>query len=435
MRRLAMLLLLLLPACGGPGPGWREVRPEPLPLDAPLKNPERGFYATGLDPFHPDDAALAEIAENFTLVYPYAGWLPRDRALSKEELAHLETTFRLVKKHGLKLILRFRYGEDGDADLDLIQEHVRQLLPIVRENADLVYVFQAGFLGRWGEWHCWQASATCHDDAETKAWLLDELLAGLPPELPIALRYPADKLRYLGLDISQPPARPLEGKTARRLVHHNDCYLAGPTDTGTYPEEDPEAWRAFVYAENDRLPYGGETCEENPPRTDGENALKESARAHLDYLNSEYHDGLIRAWKQDGTYAALAAWLGYRIGLVRARWPEAVPAGGRFTLEITLQNTGFARLKRARPGFLFFASGDGRQAMPLPLDLTQLGPGETRTWRLRLVAPDLKGPVQIGLWFPDPSPRLRDDPRYAIRLASALPFENGVNRLGTLRLR
>ncbi len=435
MRRLAILLLLLLPACGKPRTPWQEVRPEPLPLAFPLKNPERGFYATDLDPFHPDEAALAEIAQNFTLVYPYGGWLPRDRALTEEELGSLKTTFDLVKKHGLKLILRFRYGEDGDAELDLIREHVRQLLPIVRENADLVYVFQAGFLGRWGEWHCWEATATCHDDAETKAWLLDELLAGLPPELPIAIRYPPDKLRYLGLDASRPPAAPLEGETALRLAHLNDCYLADPTDNGTYPEEDPEAWRAFVYAENDRLVYGGETCAINPPRTDGENALNESARAHLDYLNSEYHDDLIQAWKEDGTFERFAARLGYRISLVRARWPKAVPAGGAFTLEITLQNTGFARLKKARTAFLVFEGETERKNVPLALDLTALGPGERRTWGLRLSAPDLEGPVRIGLWFPDPSPRLRDDPRYAIRLASELPFEGGVHELGTLELR
>ncbi len=434
MRRgVALLILALLSACGAEPSRWVTRTPAPLPLTEPLKNPERGFYLTGLDLFDPEaGAALDEIAAaGVTLVYPYDTWLPRDRALTAAELETLKANLYRLRSQGLKLVLRFRYGEDGDADLGLIERHLGQLLPVVRENADLVYVFQAGFLGRWGEWHCWRATAICHDDAETKAWLLDQLLKELPPELPIAVRYPAAKVRYLGLPTDHPPKRPLFG----RIAHHNDCWLASETDNGTYPEQGAAAWRVFVYTENDRLPYGGETCAKNPPRTDGAQALAEAAAAHLDYLNREYHEGVLKAWKKDGTYAAFAARLGYRIGLVRARWPEEAPAGRAFVLELTLKNTGFARLKRRRTAYLVFDWCDELQAVPLPLDLTELGPGETRSWRLKVTPPDLDGVVRLGLWFPDPSKRLKDDPRYAIRLASRLDFVQGVNWLGDLTLR
>ncbi len=250
MRGLGILiLLLLLTSCKAEVP-MHTLRP--APLEGALRNPERGFYRTGLDLFDPEnEAAIAKLAASgVTLVYPHDTWLPQDRELSGDEIEALKTSFERLEKYGLKLVLRFRYREEGDAPLDVIETHLDQLLPIVRENADLVYVFQAGFLGRWGEWHCWRATEVCHDDDHAKAWLLNRLLKGLPEDLPIAVRYPVDKVKYRGFPADHPPKEPLFG----RIAHHNDCWLANATDMGTYPEEDPEAWRAFVYAENDRLP-------------------------------------------------------------------------------------------------------------------------------------------------------------------------------------
>lgn len=41
------------------------------------------------------------------------------------------------------------------------------------------------------------------------------------------------------------------------------------------------------------------------------------------------------------------------------------------------------------------------------------------------------GDYQLGLWLPDASERLRDDPRYAIRLSSGAAWDgaSGVNLL------
>ncbi len=432
MRGLGFLiLLLLLASCNAEVP-FLTLRP--APLEEALRNPERGFYRTGLNLFDPDnEAAIAGLAASgVTLVYPHDTWLPRDRELSTDELKALEASFERLAAHGLKLILRFRYGEEGDAPLDVIETHLDQLLPVVRKNADLVYVFQAGFLGRWGEWHCWQTTGVCHDDDQTKAWLLDRLLEGLPEDLPIAVRYPADKVKYLSLPADAPPDEPLFG----RIVHHNDCWLADATDMGTYPEEDHETWRAFVYTENDRLVYGGETCARNPPRTDSENALAEAERAHLDYLNAEYHDGLIEEWKQDGTFARLAARLGYRLELTYAAWPEEAKTGAPFPLTLRLKNTGFSRLKHPRPAYLVFESPGGRLELPLAaLDLRAIGPGETKEYTLTPRAPTVPGAYRLGLWFPEASKKLEDNPLFAIQLASELTFEEGVNWLGALSVR
>ena len=431
MRGLGILILLFLfTSCKAEVP-IHTLRP--APLEGALRNPERGFYRTGLDLFDPDnEATIAELAASgVTLVYPHDTWLPRDRALSGNELEALKTSFQRLEKHGLKLVLRFRYGEAGDAPLDLIETHLDQLLPIVRENADLVYVFQAGFLGRWGEWHCWRATGVCHDDDPTKAWLLKRLTDKLPEDLPIAIRYPVDKVKYRGFPADRPPKEPLFG----RIAHHNDCWLADATDMGTYPEEDPEAWRAFVYAENDRLPYGGETCALNPPRTNGENALSEAERAHLDYLNAEYHEEVLKSWARSGALEEFARRLGYRIELVQASWPYETKTGGLFPLSLALKNTGFSRLKRPRPAYLVFENAGKRSLVRLGLELTALPPEEEKGYHFQAQAPNEPGLYRIGLAFPDPSPRLAPNPRYALRLASAIPYDEGIHWLGTLEVR
>ncbi len=431
MRRLGLLMLFFLLAACQAKPPLQTLRP--APLEDALRNPERGFYRTGLDLFDPDnEAAIAELAASgVTLVYPYDTWLPRDRALSGDELEALKTSFQRLEKYGLKLILRFRYSEEGDAPFDVIETHLDQLLPIVRKNAYLVYVFQAGFLGRWGEWHCWRATGICHDDAPTKAWLLKRLTEELPEDLPIAIRYPVDKVKYRGFPTDRPPSEPLFG----RIAHHNDCWLANATDMGTYPEEDPKAWRAFVYAENDRLPYGGETCAWNPPRTDGENALSEAERAHLDYLNAEYHEEVLKSWARSGALEEFARRLGYRIELVQARWPYGTKTGGLFPLSLALKNTGFSRLKRPRPAYLVFEKAGKRSLVRLGLELTALPPGKEKSYHFLAQAPNEPGLYRIGLAFPDPSPRLASNPRYALRLASAIPYDEGIHWLGTLEVR
>ncbi len=420
------------------------MRPDPLPLTAPLPNPERGFYRTDLNPFDPDPEALAAMSSEVRLVYPYQGWLPRDRPLRQEELAGLRRTFRLVRENGLKLVLRFRYGEDGDADWGVIETHLDQLLPIVRENADLVYVFQAGFLGRWGEGHCWRATAVCHDDWNSKRRLLDRLFSELPAGLPIAVRYPLDKARYLAGRPPPAPPVPLDhppsgAAGAERLAHFNDCFLSSATDVGTYPEENPGTWRAYVYAENDFLPFGGETCaptdRDDPGRTRPPRVLEELAAAHPDYLNAEYHPGMLRAWREAGVLEEVAARLGYRLELLEARWPAAVPARGGAVLELVLRNRGFARPKRRRPAYLVVSRGGRGRPYPLALDLRRLAPGEVVRTRIAVELDEAPGRAELGLWFPDPSRRLRSDPRYALRLASDLPFREGVHRLGEIELR
>ncbi|WP_457631832.1 DUF4832 domain-containing protein [Oceanithermus sp.] len=453
----ALLLSAVLLAGCSAADRWTTLTPPALPLAQNVLNPGRGFYdGSSVDLWNPDPDAYARVRDRgLTLAYADATWLPGDHVLSDDELARLQEGLDLVRESGFKLILRFRYSDQGDADWSVISGDLEKLAPLIRDNADVIAVLQAGFLGRWGEWHCWEATTVCHDGAAEKAYVLDKLLAALEgTDVPVAVRYPPDKSRYLGdvqfddYDAVPPPPPPVGSfadglgeneKNRARIAHHNDCFLSSADDMGTYPNEPPERieqWRTFTYAENEFLPYGGESCVpadvDDPERSSGPNALAEMARAGVDYLNADYHPDMLAGWRADGVYDEIAARLGYRLVLEEVAWSE--PAAGRpWQLRLTVRNDGFSRLKRRYQVFLVLAGASGERTVPLELDLRRVAPGQSQTYAAELTAPPA-GSWRLGLAVRDPAQRLAERAEYSIRFANKLDYD-GVNWLGSLSVR
>lgn len=405
------------------------------PTAADFPNPERGFYraaSTTLDALA-DSEVQAAYADGYRLIYvrinlePYrAGPIPAD------VLARLEAALTRAHAGGVKLIVRATYNyprgeteyrDAQDAPLPVVLEHLEQLKPLFAANSDVIAFVQAGFIGAWGEWH---TSSNDLTTPEAKARIRDALLDAVPATRFVQFRYPPDLQAWAATGVT------------RRIGFHNDCFLASVADVGTY-DEDPgvrEEQRAFTDRLGDTAPFGGETCnpadEAGPtPRTGCDDILSEGARFNLVYLNDGYYRRLFhQRWSAGGCMDQVRRSMGYRLEVVDAVWPDAATAGQRLEIDLTLRNTGWARLANPRAVQIVLRnpeSGAVRRLNVEGVDPRDWLPGQTAAVRLGVALPaDLpSGRWQVSIALPDPHDRLKNDPRYAIRFANSDDRSNG----------
>ena len=78
----------------------------------------------------------------------------------------------------------------------MIAGHIEQLAPVVKANADQVYVLQAGFIGSWGEWH--SSVTNLHANKTAVSNVVEaELFKLLPPDRKINVRVPVRNRKRL----------------------------------------------------------------------------------------------------------------------------------------------------------------------------------------------------------------------------------------------
>ncbi len=432
--RLASALCAALLALAGcatpPGPEPTPTARTFAPTDADIPNPERGFFSPLDIMTAPTDYATIRTALGHTLVHTNVRLdAYRDRDLPPEVLDTLSASLTDIRAGGVKIILRFTYNlgpypdSEPDASLEQVLRHITQLKPILQANGDVIAWMEAGFVGAWGEWHTSTHGLSEDDDA--KLAIVDALLDALPANRAIQLRYPGD-IRFL---IGQPltPETALtaaaSGDMRYRIGHHNDCFLASDTDQGTYERTGAtiEDEKIFIAAVTAYTPMGGETCQNNPPRSECPSALEELARFHYTEINASYNPQVIRSWRRGGCEDEIRRRLGYRLVLDQAEVDGEVRPGGVLDLSVTLHNEGFSAPVNPRSVEVVL-DGPSRFVVALTgVDPRLWAPGESLTFstRLRVPANAPAGSYRLGLWLPDAAPTLRDVPVYAIRFANA----------------
>ncbi len=207
--------------------------------NAIFSNPERGFVhmadvkseGENLNPLW-----LANLkSENVTMmnrVFYFDKF--KDQPLSDKELQLIKTDLQLMRDAGIKCVLRFAYTDDmagTDAPLTIVKQHLDQLKPIFEENQDVIAFVQAGFIGAWGEWH---SSSNGLATVENERTVLYKLLSVLPAEIMVQVRTPGAKRDIVGSTSPTDASIAYTADNKARIGHHNDCFLAGGTDYGTY---------------------------------------------------------------------------------------------------------------------------------------------------------------------------------------------------------
>jgi hypothetical protein len=397
------------------------------PSSATLPNPERGWYVWASGDFGAsiDSAALGTAyGTGVRLAYAVVD-LGAFRAtpLSTAFLDGLSTRLGTLRGLGMKAVLRFAYdyaAAGNDAPATQIVSHLQQLAPLLSANEDTIAVFQAGFIGAWGEWHSSKNSnsfgymtnpGVTQAQADANRLLVrDAILAAVPPSIPIAFRYPADLVKWWPQATQQ-----------RRAGLHNDCWLAGPTDTGTYASQ---AERTYVAALSTSATFGGETCDADTPlRTSCADVRAEGAQYHLSYLNRQFYAGFITAWTAGGCLDEVTRQMGYRLQLDEVSHPARAAAGSTVQVTVKLRNVGWARLFSARPlavrltqGAQVFTASSAQLLSSLPAQATG---SSTFTVDVPIPAGAPRGSYEVSLAAPDVFPRTRADARFAIRFANA----------------
>lgn len=489
-----------------------------------LRNPERGWRTEAVFG-EPDGSSFyrmaAHLKDRLPAAYSDATWLLDARhyepfgltlaqmycyldqfqegAISAEKLDAIQRGFDGLRGAGLKAVLRFAYEKSMEEKkgpaLDTILKHLDQLAPVIRENADVIFVLQAGFVGAWGEWH--SSANKLEADHANLAAVVKKLLEVLPENRMTQVRVPKYKKWVLGegfqvLDAS----RAFSPIPAARIGFHNDGFLAGKTCGGTWLEQpflsnpgNPEF--DYMTAECPYVAVDGELFwSDIDGRVDGFKAAQRMRLHHYSsfsiahsYSEMEGKPLGIDVWMKTPLDAAQATdaelpvsdgyfednegrpiartefeyirdHLGYRIELQEAAWPESARAGAPLKVGVSLINRGFSTLINPRSPYLALIDARNNVAWTHKLETDPRGwqpftPGESGYAPLihkvageAALPPHLPpGTYLLGLWLPDEADSLREDARYAVRAANRdVPWwtapggKYGINILGFIQV-
>ena len=372
-----------------------------------------------------------------------------------------------LRQAGLKVILRFTYnwpcldpdasgcegGRDHDAPIGVILQHMRQLAPTIQKNRDVIKTLQAGFIGRWGEWH----NSTFQDNGSpaTHNRFLDEYTRLFDGVVGLEVRTPYVLLDYNRHRFGQ--GTPLRVRELG-IGLHDDAFGEGATDAGTFlPEQpvntpDPAFYKLcdlkraalamshyFTMTAEATGIYDGRKRHQCAALPDPPDALGYAAAYSLSSFQLGFRPAVMRNWVSTGIFDEIVRTTGPHLLLVDSQLWIGGAQDDKLFVKLRLKNRGWAGISRSR-GLTLVLRRDGGPTLtfPLDVDLRWVRAGQTLpvARQIRLGRDLPPGRYQAFLQAADPAPRLADDPRYALLFENqAVPDERtGLNRLGAFTL-
>ncbi len=414
------------------------------PSSALIANPERGFYGAGghceksafsqsvLQGYRTNDANTLVICVFYLSSFKTA-------PINATTLNFFQKQMDTVRAAGLKVLVRFAYTEStagDDASLSWVKTHLDQLAPYFAANSDVMFVTQQGLIGAWGEGAFSNnfgtgSNLTAQNVADRTA-VLTKLLQVVPANRMVQVRTPLMKTRALG-STALSAAEAFSGSNRARVGHHNDCFLHGATDSGTYLNTAVDY--PYLAADSTYLPVGGETCGLSAPRTDCPTALSEMAKFHWSYLNLNFDLDVVNGWRSQGCFNQIKQSLGYRFVLQSGSYSTSGKPGATINVSFTLKNVGWAAPFNARNvQFVLRNTATGALVrLPISTDPRLWLGGNTISvsQALTLPASMASGTYAAFLSLPDSAASLAARPEYAIQFANTNMWEaaTGLNNL------
>jgi hypothetical protein len=404
-------------------------------------NPDRGFIRTFIVFSEGASLNTAQIqllrSQNVSMIlrlFYFDAF--KNKALSTAELTLIQTDLNKIRDAGLKAILRFAYTDSQtgtDAPLNIVEQHLTQLQPVFEANKDVIAFVQAGFIGAWGEWHSSSNGLTTLDNQRK---VLNKFLSVLPQGIMIQVRTPGAKQQIFSTTAPLTSDIAYSAESRARVGHHNDCFLTGGTDYGTYTNVTLE--KQYISNEALYVPTGGETCPPSPGYDPSCNEGRNEMRLlKWTYLNLDWYGPTINAWKTAGCFDEFQRNLGYRLALVNSKINEKATVNGTLPLKITITNDGYAPLYNRKTTSLIFKNKTSGTyySVALAVDLRICKPQqETMTNESVSLNGIPAGSYDLYLRVADNADNLKSRVEYAVRFANTGVWTNdngGMNKLKT----
>ncbi|XP_053379080.1 uncharacterized protein LOC123527092 [Mercenaria mercenaria] len=364
--------------------GFSSVSFSKLDDSEDVVNPGRGMYMmveAFTSKFSPLKSDALNSSYNIVLrLYYLDTYITGD--LDSDFLSKVRADLAMAQSRGWTVILRFAYTRTcstHDASLSQMLQHIQYLdrHNVFRDYGGVIAAIQAGFIGKWGEWHYWDENGNCPNkdfgspsgcsstfDLTPDQWsarkqILQALLDASPKSVDIQVRIPAYKYHEFGKTATTLADDQAE-TDASRISYHNDALLSGPGNQGTFPCDGDATFMA------DDSTYTVVTGETNDPSHTSyyecSKAKADLAKFHYSTVHASYEPQVISYWQRHGCFNEIAARLGYRLYLTNAILPDSAQSSGQFCYKITLHNNGYAApYKPLEARIVLQNTGDGSQ--------------------------------------------------------------------------
>ena len=426
-----------------------------------IPNPERGFITMiggSLSKSSPYgvkgqestlDSHKSKDKISIVLVHYYLDKFRTTATLPAEVLNGFDADMQVLRDKGMKAIIRFSYangtyiksgGEESarDASLEIVQQHISQYKSHWQANADVIFCFQAGIVGAWGEWYYTDNFGNKQDKMnDSRKAVVDALLDAVPADRMIQLRTPLFKTSYMGDTNPLTSEQAFTGTPRARLGQHNDAFLYDYDNMGTYT--DTAKQKPWLAQETLYVPIGGETDITDATKAQKwatyDKTIAEMSRLHWTFIQSGYAETTTDMWRSNGTFDELNRRMGYRFQLVSATFSDNAAAGSKMQVNMQIRNAGFAPMYNARTAYIVLKSGNKTYPVKLAADPRRWLPNgvvTTISEQLTVPANVPADTYHLYLYLPDQYASLASDPRYAVQFANTGVWDaqTGMNDLG-----
>lgn len=466
--------------------------PAPLPAnltfteaEGDVTNPERGFYKhfeyhfDSSDPGQVNPSISAyTFDETLALTIFYLEDFVGADELSSTVLSKVETELAALRSKGKKAIVRFAYTAKHpvasyEPTKDQIINHLEQLKAVFTAYDDVVYLFQAGFIGTYGEWYyvnddfSYSKSGGALVGYQNRIDVVDKMLSVTSRQ--IAVRTPFYKRGYLyplAYNTVVPGISSWGTDPNNRIGYFNDGFRGSSSDIGTFEsDQDREQW----FGQGEWLVCGGESAyvgtdsngnekldpeekqawlDANPTLANPDNSIAAMRQQHWSYMHNAETNILMDYWAGPNPAGKSVVScgtdripdfkkaLGYRLVINSADFTgSSLESGATVNYSISIQNKGCARVIYPRPCKLVLIHNGTPTVLKDNLtDVRNLAPGASATvleGSFTLPQSVYKDD-KLAIWLPDNATGLQATPAYSIHLANSdVTWENGYNIIHT----